>query len=426
MERYYPVRGDYTGFSRCCYGVALFRGAFSVVSETAMRRIAPPLWLLALTVSGVNIGMALLAPAIPLLRDDLSASADEAQLVLSAFLIMLGLGQLVAGSMSDTLGRRPVLLTGSLLFTVAGAAALISPNIELLIVARALQGFGASACMAVGRVIINDSFDKTEAGRQLSTITMIMAIVPMLGFAGGGLVADIIGWRGTVGIMVITAGVIFLANMALLAETNHNRVARAPILKVVGVFYLLLRKREFVVHATSGALLTAAFFALGGFMPYEFQRLGASATMIGLLFSITAFGYMSGNNLSRYMGPRLGLERTVFIGGMVSLAAVVMLLALYLAGLAAALVIAGCLYFFGVANGLVVANSIICAVRAAGPNSGAATGLCGAMQMIGSAGFGSLIIALGGDQNFLLALGVVIFMSGMAALASWMGARLPS
>jgi hypothetical protein len=111
---------------------------------------------------------------------------------------------------------------------------------------------------------------------------------------------------------------------------------------------------------------------------------------------------------------------------MVSLAAVVMLLALYLAGLAAALVIAGCLYFFGVANGLVVANSIICAVRAAGPNSGAATGLCGAMQMIGSAGFGSLIIALGGDQNFLLALGVVIFMSGMAALASWMGARLPS
>jgi DHA1 family bicyclomycin/chloramphenicol resistance-like MFS transporter len=280
--------------------------------------------------------------------------------------------------------------------------------------------------MAVGRVIINDSFDKTEAGRQLSTITMIMAIVPMLGFVGGGLVADIIGWRGTVGIMVITAGVIFLANMALLAETNHNRVARAPILKVVGVFYLLLRKREFVVHATSGALLTAAFFALGGFMPYEFQRLGASATMIGLLFSITAFGYMSGNNLSRYMGPRLGLERTVFIGGMVSLAAVVMLLALYLAGLAAALVIAGCLYFFGVANGLVVANSIICAVRAAGPNSGAATGLCGAMQMIGSAGFGSLIIALGGDQNFLLALGVVIFMSGMAALASWMGARLPS
>jgi hypothetical protein len=120
------------------------------------------------------------------------------------------------------------------------------------------------------------------------------------------------------------------------------------------------------------------------------------------------------------------LEKTVFIGGVVSLAAMVVLLVLYMAGLTTALVIAGCLYLFGVANGLVVANSIICAVRAAGPNSGAATGLCGAMQMIGSAGFGSLIIALGGDQNFLLALGVVVVMSGLAALATWMGMRAPS
>ena len=100
----------------------------SIVSEHSFRSIAPPLWLLALTVSGVNIGMALLAPAIPLLRDDLSATGDEAQLVLSAFLIMLGLGQLVAGSLSDTLGRRPVLLSGSLLFAIAGAAALVAPR----------------------------------------------------------------------------------------------------------------------------------------------------------------------------------------------------------------------------------------------------------------------------------------------------------
>ena len=166
-------------------------GAFFIVSHTAIHPVAPPLWLLALTVSGANIGMALMTPAIPLLRGELSATGDEAQLVLSAFLIMLGLGQLVAGSLSDTLGRRPVLVSGSFLFTIAGAAALVAPTIELLIVARAIQGFGAAACMAVGRVIINDSFDRTEAGRQLSTITMIQSIVPLLAFASGGLVADL-------------------------------------------------------------------------------------------------------------------------------------------------------------------------------------------------------------------------------------------
>ena len=391
------------------------------MSEHTFRSIAPPLWLLALTVSGVNIGMALLAPAIPMLRDDLSASGDEAQLVLSAFLVMLGLGQLVAGSLSDTLGRRPVLLSGSLLFTIAGAAALVAPTIELLILARAVQGFGASACMAVGRVIINDSFDRTEAGRQLSTITMVQSIVPLMGFAGGGLIADFIGWRGSIGIMVLTAAVIFTANLVLLAETNQNRVPRAPLIKVMGVFVLLVRSHEFMVHASSGALLTAAYFALGGFMPYQFQRLGASVTMIGLLFSMTAFGYMSGNYLSRHFGPRIGLESTVLLGGVVSLLAILLLVLLEMAGLASPWVISGCLFLFGVANGLVVANSIICAVRAAGPHSGAATGLCGAMQMTYSAAFGSLVIGLGGDQNFLVALAVVLLMSGVAALATWLG-----
>ena len=400
-----------------------FVGQFYFVSETIISRTTPPLWLLAITVSGVNIGISFLAPAIPLLRDDLSATSDEAQLVLSAFLIMLGLGQLVAGSMSDTLGRRPVLLMGSLLFTIAGTAALIAPNIEMLILARAVQGFGASACMAVGRVIINDSFNRTEAGRQLSTITMIQSIVPLLGFACGGLIADLIGWRGSIAIMVVTSGVIFAANWALLVETNHNRVPRAPIVKMMGVFVTLVRNRAFMIHASSGALLTAAFFALGGFMPYQFQRLGASATMIGLLFSVTALGYMSGNNLNRYIGPRIGLERAVLFGGILSLVDILILGLLEIAGLASAYVISGCLFFFGVANGLVVANSIICAVRAAGQHSGAATGLCGALQMIYSAAFGSLIIAVGGDQDFLTALSVVLVMSTVAALASWFGYR---
>ena len=85
------------------------------MTESAAARLAPPIWLLALAVSGANVGMSLLAPAILSLRQDLGASADEAQLVLSVFLVMLGLGQLGAGSLSDRIGRRPVLGYGSLL-----------------------------------------------------------------------------------------------------------------------------------------------------------------------------------------------------------------------------------------------------------------------------------------------------------------------
>jgi hypothetical protein len=75
---------------------------------------------------------------------------------------------------------------------------------------------------------------------------------------------------------------------------------------------------------------------------------------------------------------------------------------------------------YGVANGLVVANSIIGAVRAAGIHSGAATGLSGALQMLCSAVFGSLIIALGGDTSFSLALNITLGMTAIATLGGYL------
>ena len=91
--------------------------------------LAPPIWVLATAVSAANVGISVLSPAIPQMRDDLMVSSDEAQLVLSAFLIMLGVGQLIAGSLSDRIGRRPVLVYGSLLFVLSGLGALFSTSI---------------------------------------------------------------------------------------------------------------------------------------------------------------------------------------------------------------------------------------------------------------------------------------------------------
>ena len=86
------------------------------MNQSFSARAAPPIWMLALAVSGANVGMSLLSPAVPDLRADLLATADEAQLVLSGFLVMLGLGQLGAGSVFDSVGRRPVMMFGALLF----------------------------------------------------------------------------------------------------------------------------------------------------------------------------------------------------------------------------------------------------------------------------------------------------------------------
>ena len=347
----------------------------------------------------------------PICAPILLATADEAQLVLSGFLVMLGLGQLGAGSVSDSVGRRPVMMFGALLFAVSGIGALLAPNVWVLIVMRILQGVGAAACMAMGRVIVNDGFSREEAGRQLSTITMFQAVVPILGFAFGGMLADFVGWRGAIAVMVATAAVVLLRDDLPASRNAAGKIAANAGRKDDRRLCSSPRTPKFITNAGAAALLTAAFFAMGGFMPYHFKSLGASAFEFGLYFSITSVGYMAGNSINRSLGPRMGLDRAAFTGALIS---VVTMSGLTLAGyaeMAVQPVISFFLFFYGFSNGLVIANTIIAAVRAAGPHSGAATGLCGALQMGFSAVLGSLIIALGGDSNFKLAISICWLMS---------------
>ena len=128
--------------------------------------------------------------------------------------------------------------------------------------------------MALGRVIVNVGFSRVEAGRQLSTITMFQAVVPILGFAFGGMLADFVGWRGAVAVMVATAAVVLLATIFLLRETRLEKSSSMPVGRMIGVYVRLLGTPKFISNAGAAALLTAAFFAMGGFMPYHFKSLG--------------------------------------------------------------------------------------------------------------------------------------------------------
>ena len=393
-------------------------GRTLMTTDYAKTSLAPPIWVLAMAVSAANVGISLLSPAIPQLRDDLMVTSDEAQLVLSAFLIMLGFGQLIAGSLSDRIGRRPVLVYGSLLFVLSGFGALLANSIEMLILMRILQGLGAAACMAMGRVIISDSFQHAEAGRQMSTITMFQSVVPLLGFSFGGVLTDLVGWRGSVGLMVVTAAIVFAGASMLLAESRDPSIKPVPATRIIFVYWQLLVTPLFIANAMIAATVTAVYFSMGGFLPYEFKRLGSSAFEFGLYFSAAPLGYMCGNSLSRNFGPRLGLDRAAFVGSALSVVAISILLALTLADLATKLTISSLLFCYGVANGLIVANSLVGAIRAAGPHSGAATGLCGALQMACSAGLGSLVIWLGGDTDFHLAIGICWVMTAVGLACS--------
>jgi MFS family permease len=187
-----------------------------------VRRGPPSVGILILAVASANLGLSLLSPVITQLRQDLLATADEAQLVLSGFMMSVALAQLLSGSLSDRFGRRYILLTGAVVFSLGGLGAMLASSVSQLVGFRILQGVGAAACLTMGRVIVNDSFEGADAARKMSIVSSAQAIVPLLGFGFGGVIAEFIGWRGSIAIMVFGGVLILWLAARFIAESRQG------------------------------------------------------------------------------------------------------------------------------------------------------------------------------------------------------------
>ncbi|MGB2456936.1 MAG: MFS transporter [Candidatus Puniceispirillaceae bacterium] len=380
----------------------------------------PPIGVLIFAASSANLGLAILSPVITILRDDFSASADRAQLVLSAFMVSVSISQLISGSLSDRFGRKKVLLGGSVIFIIGGIGALLSTTIDMLIGFRVLQGAGAAACMTMGRVIVNDVYQGTEAARKLSIVSSAQAIVPALGFAFGGAIAEFIGWRGSIGIMVMGALLIAVMSYLFIDESRRGDPVLFRPASLFAAYLALLKAPGVMFHGLTSGLAVGMFFAMGGAMPYAFDLMGIGPLEYGLFFAMTSVGYILGNFINGLLVGRIGIVRMAYLGSLLTVLVPMLMLAGDLTGLLTPLSLSFLCFCFGVCNGLVIANAMICSMRAAGRNSGAGTGLLGAMQMLFGGVAGSAIIALGGADHFSVTATGLLIMALCAALSSFL------
>ena len=374
--------------------------------------------VLALANASVVVGMGLITPSITIIKADFNLTSDMVQLTLTVFIIAAGVGQLVFGFLSDRYGRRPILLTGSFLFVASSITSVFSPNILFLLIMRFVQGLGAAACMSMARVIINDSFNKTEAAEKLSLITAIMVIFPLISLILGGFIAQTIGWVGTMYVFFIFGLIILTGSVYNISETKITKINNLNFSKITNSFLDVLKNTKFLNFTFIGSIQTGVFFSSFGFMPYEFARLGVSPLEFGFWLSFTGIGYFLGNILNRNYASKYGIEALIIFGSFFSFLSYFSMLILNLNAFTHPLYISIPLIVFGLGNGFTVANCIIGGVSTTGNNSGTATGIAGALQMSSGGLIGSIIISYGGDKNFVICLLIVIFLCLIALILS--------
>ena len=380
----------------------------------------PNINLLAVIVAVPVIGMTIISPALTLIKNDLDISFSDTQLVLTLYFIFLALGQILSGPFSDKYGRKPILILGATIYSISAFAASYSSNIEILLILRCIQGFGAAACLSVGRTILSDCFEISEAAKQMSKMTAIMAIIPISCFIFGGFLAEFLGWRiNLIALGVISLILIILISL-LLQETLLNKAKSVSFKNIFLVYKGLIKNNSFNFFTITTAMQTSMFFAMNGFMPYEFERKGVSISEFGIWFSLTSVGYIFGNIINSKLTPIVGLEKMCFVGTVCSFCTVFIFFLNNNLGENGPLTLSLICVLFGCSNGFAVANSMTGAINSSKLNKGAASGLMGAFQ-VGSGGLaGFLIIYFGGAENFNICLFALFIMSGISIISSYL------
>jgi DHA1 family bicyclomycin/chloramphenicol resistance-like MFS transporter len=344
-----------------------------------------PWKLLALLMTMTAIGsmsLNILVPAVPKLVEVLASDTDTVQLTISLYIFGLATAQLFTGPLSDRFGRRPVILAGFSLATLASLGAIAMSNAPGLIAMRFIQAIGGATGVAIGRAIIRDLFGRERSAQMIGLVASAMAIAPMLAPLIGGVLESLFGWQ-SIFVFAATASLIVLIwTFRTLPET---RAVRAPgaepdtFRKNIGT---LFRNRRFIGYVLSAALGSGAFFVYVGAGPHVIiTMMQRTSAEYGLWFIPTAMGYIIGNFCTSRLSVRFGIDRMLWWGNVVNVLGAICGIAL-LFYIESPLPIAAAGTIMGIGNGIMLPNAIAGAVSIRPQAAGTASGLLGCTQML--------------------------------------------
>ena len=332
-------------------------------------------------------------PSLPAIAAGLGATTAQTQLTLSAFLLGFAAGQFFYGPISDRVGRKPVLLFGLGLFTLASLICALSPNIETLIGARFLQALGASGPIVLGRAIVRDFYEGPRAGKELSRMGTIMGVVPAAAPILGGIIERFTGWRVTFAFMILF-GVAMAVVIGLRMPESIRKKSETPIsfAAILRGFKLLLGHPGYRTYVGLSMLTYGGLFAFISGSSFVLQKIyGLDELAFALSFTFVVIGFMTGTTLAQHLVGRYGLDGTIRIGVTCLALGGATMLTLVLAGVPSSLSISAPMAIYGIGVGLTMPQSMASALMPFPERAGAASSLLGICQMTFAAIVGILL-----------------------------------
>jgi MFS transporter, DHA1 family, multidrug resistance protein len=182
------------------------------------KKLVLPLLMVFMILNSMPIDIYL--PAVQTISNDLSTSVNNVQLGIFIYMISIGLGQLILGPKSDQHGRKPVAILSLVIYIVASILATISTNIEMLMVSRLLQGFGACGCAITALAVVRDIYEESESARIYSLLNGAQSLVPALAPLLGGFIAVNWGWRYCFVLLSVASIITLLFSLSRMPETR--------------------------------------------------------------------------------------------------------------------------------------------------------------------------------------------------------------
>jgi DHA1 family bicyclomycin/chloramphenicol resistance-like MFS transporter len=334
-------------------------------------------------------------PAIPAMVDALDTTLSRGQQIVGIFMFGMAVGQIPAGLTSDRFGRLPTIYAGMGLFVIAACVAATANDMELLLVARFVQGIGAASAIVISRAVVRDISTGKDAARLMSLMTMIFTAAPVIAPSIGALLVSTWNWRAPLIVIAVCGFALLFAIRSNLVETHIPDASEHPLRQLVKSFHEYFSHRQSIFGLLLLVLPPAGYMsviAVSAALTVEIY--GFSITEYGLIFACAGLSILAGSVANRWLVVRFDIMPLIKLG-----------VALIFASSAQLVVIAWldsapfwwvwscvCLYMFTIA--ILMPNATVLALDPLPKIAGVASSILGTSQnVVGASGaiLGALI-----------------------------------